>query len=417
MRVSHRAVIEVSGRELDDVLEESGVSTPVYVYDADLAVERAREYLEAFSWFPGDVRVCYAMKANFNPHLVEHILDETRAADVVSLWEMRIAVEAGAEELVVNGNAKSDDELRAAVLNAWVINVDSMEELRRVERIARREERRARVALRVNPEVDPDTHPHIATAVEGSKFGVSLRDAERVCRAMIESEYVEFLGVHYHIGSQITDLEPFVEALRSVRRFLEETGLVEELRYLNVGGGLGVPYRMDEDVPRPRDLARALREDLKDLHSESPGFDLYLEPGRSIVGEAGVLVTRVRQLKESGNQRWIFVDAGVNALIRPALYDAYHEVVVHGGDYLETVRASIAGPLCESGDVLAEDREVPADVYEGDLVVFLTAGAYCESMASNYNCQPLPGSVVVRDGELVGVREVQGYDEFRTVWE
>jgi len=417
LRVRQRAVIEVSGRELDDVLEEAGVGTPVYVYDADLAVKRAREYLEAFSWFPGDVHVCYAMKANFNPHLVEHILSETRAADVVSLWEMKIAVEAGAKELVVNGNAKSDDELRAAILNSWIINVDSMEELRRVERIARREGERARVALRVNPEIDPDTHPHIATAVEESKFGVNLRDAERVCRAMIESEHVEFLGVHYHIGSQITELEPFIEALRSVRRFLEETGLVEELRYLNVGGGLGVPYRPDEEVPRPKDLAEALRDDLRDLHSESPGFDLYLEPGRSIVGEAGVLVTRVRQIKEEGGRKWIFVDAGMNALIRPALYDAYHEVVVHGGDYLETEKASIAGPLCEMGDVLAEDREVPVNVSEGDLVVFLTAGAYCESMASSYNCQPIPGAVVVRDGELAGIREVQSYDAFRNLWE
>ncbi|WP_148688675.1 diaminopimelate decarboxylase [Methanopyrus sp. SNP6] len=415
IETEHVAVVKVGGRELDEILEEAGTGTPVYVYDADAAVEAAREYQEAFSWFPDRVYVCYAMKANFNPYLVEHIINETRASDVVSLWEMKIAVNLGAETVVVNGNAKSSDEIRAAVERSWVINVDSFEEFQRIEKIARREGEKALVALRVNPKVSPDTHPHIATAVEGSKFGVELEIAERVCRRMIESKWVEFLGLHYHIGSQITDLGPFSEALRSVRTFLENTGLIEEISYLNIGGGLGIRYRRGEEVPSPHDLAEELKKDLKELHSESSGFNLYLEPGRSIVGEAGILVTSVRQVKR-GRRKWVFVDAGINALIRPALYDAYHEVVVHGCDYSATENASVAGPLCESGDVLAEDRELPVDISEGDLVVFLSAGAYCESMASNYNCYPIPGSVVVRNGEITGVRRVQDYGAFSKTW-
>ncbi len=401
--------------EAVEAVDETDVGTPCYVYDGDLIEERAREYVEAASrFFPGDSVICYAIKANFNPGVLGTVLEVTRAADAVSLWEARLASSLGAETIVLNGNAKSRDELRAAVTEGWIINADSAEEVEVLEKVARREGRKARVALRVNPEVDPDTHPHIATAVRGSKFGVPLDEAEEVCRRVIESDHLEFLGLHYHIGSQITDVEPFVQALESVAEFLRDTGLVEEISYLNVGGGLGVRYT-DESPPTPSELLEALSPILTELYDESSGFDLYMEPGRSVVAEAGTLVTEVRLVKESGDVRWVFVDAGMNALIRPVLYDARHEVVFPDSDG-EPVKASIAGPLCESGDVLAEDVEVPSGLEPGDRALFLTAGAYCESMASNYNCQPLPGSITVKSGRPVHVRRVQRYDVFLGCW-
>jgi len=391
------------------------VGTPCYVYDGDAIVERANEYVEAASRaFPGRSVVCYAVKANFNPGVLETVLSVTRAADAVSLWEARLAESLGAETIVLNGNAKSREELRTAVRKEWVINVDSAEELSILEKIARREGTEAKAALRVNPEVDPETHPHIATAVKGSKFGVPLDEAENVCRRMIESEHIEFLGLHYHIGSQITDLDPFVQALESVADFLRKTGLLEEISYLNVGGGLGVRYT-DENPPSPGELLEALSPTLKELYDESSRFDLYMEPGRSVVAEAGMLVTEVRLMKVSGDKTWVFVDAGMNALIRPVLYDAEHRVEFPGVEG-DTVKASVAGPLCESGDVLAEDVPVPEGLEPGDKAVFMTTGAYCESMASNYNCQPLPASITVKSGRPVHVRRVQPYDVFLGCW-
>ncbi|NPB01540.1 MAG: diaminopimelate decarboxylase [Methanopyri archaeon] len=401
--------------EAVDVVEDVGTGTPCYVYDGDAIAERAEEYVEAASKaFPGRSVVCYAVKANFNPGVLETVLEVTRAADAVSLWEAKLAGSLGAETIVLNGNAKSREELSTAVREGWIINVDSAEELDTLERIARREDTEAKAALRVNPEVDPETHPHIATAVKGSKFGVPLDEAEDVCRRMIESEHIEFLGLHYHIGSQITDLDPFVQALESVADFLRDTGLLEEISYLNVGGGLGVRYT-DEDPPSPGELLETLSPVLRELYDESSGFDLYLEPGRSVVAEAGMLVTEVRLVKRSGGRTWIFVDAGMNALIRPVLYDAEHRVVFPGAEG-DTVEASVAGPLCESGDVLAEDVPAPEGLEPGDKAVFMTAGAYCESMASNYNCQPLPASITVKSGRPVHVRRVQAYDVFLGCW-
>ncbi len=380
------------------------VGTPTYVY-SHTALEKAyRELDEAFSGL--DHLVCYAVKANGNLAVLRALASLGAGADIVSGGELYRAMKAGFDpkKVVFAGVGKTEDELMAGLGERILLfNVESASELEHLERFARRHGKRARVSLRVNPDVDPGTHAHVSTGQGSSKFGIPVSEALTLAERMEEYRFVELIGVHQHIGSQITKLAPYAEAVE------KSAGLVVELKrrgfdikYFNIGGGLGIRYK-DEEVPTPRELVDAVRPTL-----EATGAKILCEMGRYIAGNAGVLLTRVIYRKKSGDKSFLVADAGMNDLLRPSLYEAHHEVRPVKESAATFQKVDLVGPVCESGDYLARDRDLP-DVAEGDLLALMGAGAYGFSMASNYNSRPRPTEVLVRDDRWAVVRERESY--------
>jgi diaminopimelate decarboxylase len=307
------------------------------------------------------------------------------------------------KKVVFAGVGKTDDELLAGLGERILLfNVESASELEHLERLAARHGKTARVSLRVNPDVEPETHAHVSTGHGESKFGIPLDEALSLAERVGQYRCVQLIGVHQHIGSQITKLGPYAESIE------KSAGLVEELRvrgfdikYFNIGGGLGIRYK-DEEVPTPKEFVKAIRPTL-----EAAGAKILCEMGRYIAGNAGVLLTRVLYRKRSGNKSFLVADAGMNDLLRPALYDAHHEVCPVREDG-SIANADLVGPVCESGDYLAKDRDLP-DAAEGDLLALTGAGAYGFSMASNYNSRPRPAEVLVKGERWAVVREREHY--------
>jgi diaminopimelate decarboxylase len=386
---------------LSEVAE--GAGTPVYVYSY-AALERAyRELDEAFSGL--NHLVCYAVKANGNLAVLRALASFGAGADIVSVGELYRAMRAGFDpkKVVFAGVGKTERELMAGLGERILLfNVESASELEHLDRLASRHGKRARIALRVNPDVDAETHEHVATGRAFDKFGIPTEGALALADRVGEYRSVDLIGVHQHIGSQITKLAPFTESVE------KSAGLVAELknrgfdiRYFNIGGGLGIRYK-DEETPKPKDLVDAVRPTL-----ESTGTRILCEMGRYIAGGAGALMTRVIYRKQSGEKDFIVADAGMNDLLRPSLYDAHHEVRAVSEDGT-VANADLVGPVCESGDYLARDRELP-DAREGDLLAVMCAGAYGFSMASNYNSRPRPAEVLVRRDRWAVVREREGH--------
>jgi diaminopimelate decarboxylase len=382
---------------LSDIARDVG--TPVYVYSHG-ALERAyRELDEAFSGL--DHLVCYAVKANGNLAVLRALASFGAGADIVSGGELYRAMRAGFDpkKVVFAGVGKTEKELMAGLGERILLfNVESASELEHLDRLASRHGKRARVALRVNPDVNAETHEHVATGRAFDKFGIRTEEALALAERISEYRSVDLIGVHQHIGSQITKLAPFTESVE------KSAGLVEELksrgfdiRYLNIGGGLGIRYK-DEETPTPEELVAAVRPVL-----EATGTKILCEMGRYIAAGAGTLLTSVVYRKKSGEKDFIVADAGMNDLLRPSLYDAHHEVRSVGADSSVT-NADLVGPVCESGDYLARDRELP-DAREGDLLAIMCAGAYGFSMASNYNSRPRAAEVLVQGDRWAVVRE------------
>ena len=389
--------LRCEGVALSEIAVSTG--TPTYVY-SHAALERAYEELdEAFSGL--DHLVCYAVKANCNLAVLRSLASFGAGADIVSGGELYRVMRAGFDpkKVVFAGVGKTEDELMAGLGERILLfNVESASELEHLERFAARHGKTARVSLRVNPDVGPDTHSHVSTGHGTSKFGIPIDEALSLAERMGEYRCVKLIGVHQHIGSQITKLPPYAESVE------KSAGLVEELKrrgfdvkYFNIGGGLGIRYK-DEEVPSPKELVDAIRPIL-----EATGTKILCEMGRYIAGNAGVLLTRVIYRKQSGGKNFLVADAGMNDLLRPSLYDAYHEVrPVRDG--AAAIPADLVGPVCESGDYLARDRDLP-DAAEGDLLALMGAGAYGFSMASNYNSRPRPAEVLVRGDRWATVRE------------
>ena len=378
------------------------VGTPTYVY-SHAALEKAyRELDEAFSGL--DHMVCFAVKANSNLAVLRTLASFGAGADIVSGGELYRAMKAGFDpkKVVFAGVGKTEDELVAGMGERILLfNVESASELEHLERCAARHGKNARVSLRVNPDVDPGTHAHISTGQGESKFGIPVDEALALAERVSEYKCVELIGVHQHIGSQITKLAPFAESVE------KSAGLVEELKsrgfdikYFNIGGGLGIRYK-DEEVPTPKEFVDAVRPTLDTLGTS--GTKIICEMGRYIAGNAGALLTHVIYRKKSGAKNFLIADAGMNDLLRPSLYDAYHEVR-SVNDGAATVPSDLVGPVCESGDYLAKDCDLP-DAAEGDLLAVMSAGAYGFSMASNYNSRPRPAEVLVRGDRWSVVRE------------
>jgi diaminopimelate decarboxylase len=373
--------------------------TPCYVYSRAGIESAWRAYDLAFGEHPH--LVCYAVKANGNLAVLDALACLHAGFDIVSAGELALVLEAGGDpqSTVFSGVGKRTDEMRTA-LEAGIgcFNVESASELERLAAVAAQAGRRAPVALRVNPDVDPGTHPYIATGLRESKFGVSFDDAESLYTRALSLPSLEITGIACHIGSQVLELGPYLGAMDRMLELasrLRARGIA--LHHLDMGGGLGIRYR-EETPPRPAELVAALCKRLG-----SARLELRIEPGRSIVGDAGVLLTRVEYLKQNGARRFAVVDAAMNDLLRPALYGAWQEVVpVRPRDSAPARRYDIVGPVCENADFLARDRELA--LAEGDLLAVLGSGAYSACMASSYNARPRVAEVMVDDEAAFEVR-------------
>jgi len=350
------------------------VGTPLYVYSAGTILDHYRKIAEAFS--PIEHLICYSLKANANLSIVRLLAGEGAGADVVSGGEIYKAILAGvpSDKIVYAGVGKTRSEIEYALReNILLFNVESEAELRFINEIAGRMGKHARVALRINPDVEPETHEYITTGKKLTKFGIEVGEAVELLRASRkEFKNVELVGFHVHIGSQITSPEPFCEAFRKVVAFIEQMRKEGfNIEILDIGGGMGIIYEEESPVMTAKEFADAVLPILKES-----GCKIILEPGRFIVGNAGVLLTRVLYVKQTSHKTFIIVDAGMNDLIRPSLYGAYHKIQpVDMNTAEEEIIADVVGPICESGDFLAKDRSLPA-VEEGALLAVFSAGAY-----------------------------------------
>ena len=370
------------------------VGTPFYVYSAATLRRHVRVMQEAFEGIP--MLLAYAMKANSNQAVLTLMARLGVGADVVSLGELERAIAAGipASKIVFSGVGKTVAEMRRGLeLGIYCFNVESEPELERLDMIAGSLGKTARVSVRINPDVDAKTHAKISTGKSENKFGIPFARAREVYARIADLKNIEAVGVDMHIGSQITDLAPFADAFTLLAQLVRDLrGDGHRISHVDVGGGLGIPYHQDEDAPPdPRAYAKIVREKLGDL-----GATLVIEPGRLIVGNAGVLVAKVEYVKE-GQKTFVIVDAAMNDLIRPTLYEAHHDVVPVTQSNLPQITADIVGPVCETGDYLALGRKM-AGVKEGDLLAVMSAGAYGAVMASTYNTRALVPEVLV-DGD------------------
>ncbi len=380
------------------------VGTPAYVYSLATLKRHFRVFDEAFAAVPHIV--CFSVKANSNIALLRVFAKQGSGFDIVSGGELFRALKAGADpqKIVFSGVGKKKEEIEYA-LNSGILmfNVESEQELIALNDIAGAAGKKAPISLRINPDVDPQTHPYISTGMKKAKFGVDIKTSLDTYKKAASLPNIDVVGIDCHIGSQLTSVAPFVDALARVREYLDRVlmGPLKnegaQLRYLDLGGGLGISYN-DEMPPHPEEYAKAIVEGLRGLD-----VTLILEPGRVIVGNAGILVTEVQFIKETDAKTFVIVDGGMNDLIRPALYGSYQAicpVVENGG---EKIVADVVGPICESGDFFAKDREITRP-RRGDLLAVMSAGAYGFTMASNYNSRPKPPEILVDGNKYFVIR-------------
>lgn len=375
--------------------------TPVYIYSHKTLVRHYAAFAGAFSSVPH--LICYSVKANSNISILKTFADEGSGFDIVSGGELFRALKAGARpgKIVFSGVGKKEDEIEYAIKSGILMfNVESAQELRAIDKAAGRLRKKASFAIRVNPNVDAKTHPYISTGLKKNKFGIETEQAvKEYVFAKNSLKNVVPVGIDCHIGSQITELGPFEDALAKTKVLLSRLraeGL--DIRYLDMGGGLGITYDK-ETPPHPSRYGSAVIEGTKGL-----GVTLIFEPGRSMVGNAGILATRVTYTKEGTEKNFIIVDAGMNDLARPSLYGSYHAIKKVKADGSKEVEADVVGPICESGDFLAKERTLP-EVKPGDLLAVMSAGAYGFSMSSNYNSRPRAAEVMVRGREFSVIRK------------
>lgn len=382
------------------------VGTPLYLYSHATLKRHFIIFNEAFEGI--DRLVCYSAKANTNLALLKLFANLGGGLDIVSGGELYRGLKAGfsPDRIVYSGVGKRVDEIDYALnTDIMMFNVESLEELAVINQRAGLLAKQAPVAIRVNPDVDPGTHPYISTGLGKNKFGVDTKTAVEGYKVASRLENIDVVGIDCHIGSQITEAKPFEDALKSLERLITELeALGIEIRYLDMGGGLGITYD-EESPPHPREYARAIVDSLKGID-----LQLILEPGRVIVGNAGILVTRVLYRKSAPVKEFVITDAGMNDLMRPSLYKAYHAIQPVVKTDHASIKADVVGPICESGDFLALDREIPA-VKQGDLLAVMSAGAYGFTMSSNYCSRLRVPEVMVADDRFYVVRARQTYED------
>ena len=391
---------------LRSIAERAG--TPIHVYSRSLLRARVRALDSAFAAYPHELH--YAIKANATLAVVREMRAEGAHADANSGGEIEVALRAGfaPNQIVFTGVGKTHDELvRAVTLGLKAINAESPGEMERIDAIARAHGTTARVAVRVNPDVDAESHPHISTGRKSNKFGMSPEQAHAMVTSMVTRDHLKVVGLHVHVGSQITSTEPLrrgVVAIADLASALAAEGV--RLEHLDVGGGLGIPYEPDQHVVSAEEYAAAVLPVV-----EPTGLRLILEPGRWIPAPAGALLARVVDLKTQSDGRWfVIVDAGMTDLVRPALYGAWHQIEAAEPRDGEQIACDIVGPVCESSDTLGKNRLLPP-MEVGDLVVVRDTGAYGSIMASNYNRRPIAAEALVDGAEWRIVRRRQTIDD------
>ncbi len=380
--------------------------TPLYVYDLDHMTQQFEKLKEAFRGRKS--LLAYAIKANSNLSVISHFAKLGSGADCVSIGEVRRALLAGIPKykILFSGVGKKDEEIREAIeRDILYINVESEAELGRVEMIAKEMDKEARISIRVNPNVDPKTHPYISTGLHENKFGVDMETAKRMYITAKNSPNLDPVGIHFHIGSQLTELDPIREASEIVADMVRSLAAIDiELKFFDVGGGLGVRYN-DETTIEPYDYAQAILGTLTGLD-----MTIVCEPGRFLTANAGYFLTQVLYEKQNGQKRFVIVDGAMNDLIRPSLYNAFHKVEVVGKKEGEKTPADIVGPVCESGDFLAKDYPLPP-LDHGDLLVLHSAGAYGFGMGSNYNTRGRSAEVIIENGVDRLVRKRESFED------
>ena len=382
------------------------VGTPFYLYSYSTLVRHFTVFDHAFEGIPH--LICYSAKANSNLALLRLFINLGGGVDVVSGGELYRAIKGGADpkKIVFSGVGKREDEIEYALkTEILMFNVESSQELRVINEVAGRIGKRASLSIRVNPDIDPRTHPYISTGLKQNKFGIDVLRAPMAYRLASQLPHVEVVGIDCHIGSQLVEVEPVVEALRRLKglvKNLRKEGM--EIRYLDLGGGLGITYE-DEEPPHPVDYAASILEEIRGF-----GCTLILEPGRVIVGNAGILVSKVLYLKENEEKRFVIVDAGMNDLVRPSYYGSFHQILPVKEEGREEIVADVVGPICESSDFLAKGRRIQR-LNPGELIAVMSAGAYGFSMSTNYNSRPRVAEVLVRDDQMFVIRQREGYED------
>jgi len=380
--------------------------TPLYVYDLDYMSEQFNKLKEAFKGRKSIV--AYAVKANSNLSVVQHFAKMGSGADCVSIGEVRRAFKAGipAYKIIFSGVGKTDDEIREAIeSDILYINVESDAELVRVEMIAKELGTVSRISIRVNPNIDPKTHPYISTGLHDNKFGVDLSTAKRMYIMANNSEYLDPVGIHFHIGSQLTELTPIRESAEIVADLVRSLSSIKiDLKFFDIGGGLGIKYD-DETLIEPYDYAQAILGTLTALD-----LTILCEPGRFLTANAGYFVSKVLYEKQNGAKKFVVVDGAMNDLLRPALYGAYHKIEAITANEGEERAVDIVGPVCESGDFFAKDYPLP-HLSHNDLLVVHSAGAYGFGMGSNYNTRGRSAEVAIKGGKAKLIRRRETFDD------
>jgi len=380
--------------------------TPLYVYDLDYMTNQYQELKDAFKGRKS--LLAYAVKSNSNLSVIKHFADLGAGADCVSIGEVRRALLAGVApyKIIFSGVGKNDDEIREAIeSDILYINLESEAEFGRVEMIAKELDKVARISIRVNPNIDPKTHPYISTGLHDNKFGVEIQTAKRMYILANNSKHIEPIGIHFHIGSQLTELDPIREAAEIVADMIRSLEVLDiNLKFFDVGGGLGIKYD-DETTIQPYDYAQAILSCLTAMD-----ITVICEPGRFLTANAGYFLTKVLYEKKNGDKRFVVVDGAMNDLLRPSLYKAYHKIDVLTDSDTEKSKADIVGPVCESGDFLAKDCELSI-LEHNDLVVVNSAGAYGFTMSSNYNTRGRTAEVAIKDGEDRLIRKRETFED------
>lgn len=382
------------------------VGTPAYVYSTRTIKRHFNAFSDALQ--SHDHLLCYSVKANSNLSILQLLAEMGSGFDIVSGGELFRVLKAGGDpqKVVFSGVGKTEEEMRSALeANILSFNVESLQELVKLNQIAKDMGQTAPVSLRVNPDIDPQTHPYISTGLKENKFGIPMQEARTLYQNATAYDHIEFIGIDCHIGSQMLSLKPIIDTLKTLKQFildLRKEGIT--LRHLNLGGGLGIRYQA-ENPPSPQDYLKEVIRLTQDLQVK-----LLFEPGRSIMGNAGVLLTEVLYTKEAPEKSFVIVDAGMNDLIRPALYSAFQDVWAVTKRDGKTKKVDVVGPVCESGDFLAKDRELP-EFTPGDLMAVMSSGAYGFTMASNYNTRRNPVEVLVDNASFRVCRKRQSYDD------
>lgn len=393
------------GVSIEKIAKEVG--TPCYIYSHKTLTRHYAAFDEAFKSVPH--LICYSVKANSNIAVLNTFIKQGSGVDIVSGGELFRALKAGAnpKKIVYSGVGKREDEIEYALKTGILMfNVESPDELRTINKISGRLKKKANFAIRVNPNVDAKTHPYISTGLKKNKFGIETEQAIReYIFAKNNLKNLIPIGVDCHIGSQLTQISPFTDALKKTKNIiatLRSEGI--DVKYLDMGGGLGITYK-DEDAPHPSKYGKAVIDETKGLD-----ITLIFEPGRVMVGNAGILIAKVLYTKQGTEKNFIITDAAMNDLARPSLYGSYHAIKAVRKNSAKEIKADVVGPICESGDFFAKDRELP-ELKSGDLIALMSAGAYGFSMSSNYNSRPRSAEVMVKGNKFSVIRQRETYND------